>query len=175
MTKIIHPIRATIAHTDDAVGLEYQLSDYISEYDTCQDAPPIYLPVAGESRHDNCQASADGQARIAAGSTFLLNFERPRGDRLAIFLRSIRYKVYVPEEHGRTVHDIGDDELRLAGLVIFDVNNTSFQVLAELRRIWNERNDGRPFIIAWLKTPCNAEVQLKVEELADRVVEYAAE
>jgi hypothetical protein len=123
---------------------------------------------------DTCQARLNGHGQYL-GAICLLNFKSSRGERLAIFLRSVGYKVYVPVEHGGTAHDLADDELRLAGLVMFDVNSTSAHVLAELRRVYRVRKDGKPFVIAWLTTPCDVEFQLKVEDLADRVVEYAPE
>jgi len=60
-------------------------------------------------------------------------------------------------------------------LVIFEVNSTSFQLLSGLRRIWSTRKDGKPFVIVWLTARCDAEFQLKVEELADRVVQHVTE
>lgn len=122
-----------------------------------------------------CPVSDNRQGLTYAGATFLLNVDSSRREHLAIHLRSIGYKVYIPEEHGKATHGVTNGELRAAGLVIFEVSSTSFCLLSELRRIWNIRKGGKPFVIVWLTTRCDAEFELKVEELADRVVAHVSE
>lgn len=130
-------------------------------------------PAEAYTLDEACQASVNGRGQIFTGAIFLLNCKSPLRERLAGALRSSGNKVYVPEEHGMTVYDVTEDELQLANLVMFDVHSTSVQILSDLGKVSNMRRNGGPFLIALLTTRCDAEFQLKVEELVDRAVDHA--
>lgn len=120
-----------------------------------------------------CQELAAKQELPTVRAIFLLNFDPPYRDSHTITLRACRYKVFVPEEHGRSVADLTDNELRQADYVLFDLTRLGYNdVFLQLRRICRlRRTDGMPVFVTCLSRKYRGpEFQRIVEKLGARLV-----
>jgi hypothetical protein len=140
------------------------------------DEIPVSVRVAGLANESICysplQASANGQGSPCSRAIFLLNWKDPYRERFAAYLRSLRFKVFVPEEYGITAHDLREDELREADLVIFSFGRPTDQEWSEFLRVCRTRKDEMPLrVIAWVRGYWDAEFHRDLEKLADRVVD----
>lgn len=107
---------------------------------------------------------------------FLLNFESPYRESLAIVLRNLRHKVFVPEEYGKSVHELTDSELQQAEFVLFDVTRLNHDaVWLPLRRICHlQKPDGMPVMVSCSSRIYRGpEFQLLVEKIGARLAYYA--
>jgi hypothetical protein len=118
------------------------------------------------------QGSVIGQCSPRSGAIYLLNWKDPYRERFASYLRSLRLKVFVPEEYGSTAHDLGDDELREADLVIFAFGRPTDAEWSLFLRVCRTRKEEMPLrVIAWVRGYWDAEFHRDLERLADRVVD----
>jgi hypothetical protein len=130
-------------------------------------ARPAYISTL----HPSSQGDAARQDSPRSGAIFLLDCKSPYRERFADHLRSLRFKVFVPEEHGKTVLDLSDDELQEADLVIFAFARPTHDAWTQFRRVCDARRHDTPLrVIAWLHGYWDAVFHLMLEKLADRVV-----
>jgi hypothetical protein len=133
-------------------------------------------PSPYRKRQSTCQEDATRPSErepSTARAIFLLNFDPPYREGHAVTLRRCRYKVFVPEEYGRSVADLTDDELRQADYVLFDLTHLNYDdVFLQLRRICRlRRPDGMPVFVTCLSRKYRGpEFQRIVEKLGARLV-----
>jgi len=122
----------------------------------------IGLVDIGDTRQDS-----------SSGAILLLNFvDVVCRHRLALTLRECRYKVFAPEDNGRSLSEIRDEECEAADFVIFDLSNINHDIWLQLRRICRLRKrDGRPvLVVCWSRVYRGSEFQLLVEGLGARLL-----
>jgi hypothetical protein len=119
-----------------------------------------------------CQESALTPGSSASEAIFLLNFDSPRREGYAFTLRGRRLKVFIPEETGRSLADLKDDELRQADYVLFDLTRLNHDdVFLGLRRLCRlRRSEGIPVQVTCLSKYRGAAFHLIVERLGARLV-----
>lgn len=137
----------------------------------------IAKPSLYRKREATCQTSPTRSPEPPLRrAIFLLNFESPYREKLAIVLRSLRHRVFVPEEHGRSVHELTDAEFERAEFVLFDLTRLNHdQVWLPLRRICRLRQpDGMPLMVSCSSRIYRGpEFQLLVEKIGPRLAYYA--
>jgi hypothetical protein len=106
----------------------------------------------------------------------MLNFESPYRENLTIALRNLRYKVFVPEEHGIPLQALKDAELLQADFILFDLTRLNHNtVWLPLRRICRLRTpDGMPLMVhCFSRIDRGPDFHLMVEKLGARMAYYA--
>ena len=81
-------------------------------------------------------------------------------------LRACRLKVLIPEEHGKSLAAIKDEDLRYVDHIICDLTRMNHDIWSELRRIcrWRKR-DGMPILAGcWLREYRGPEFEILVEK-----------
>ncbi len=145
------------------------------------DGKPASVRFTRPFPYKNLQASRQGSlARpprpLVSSAIHLLNFESPHRESLAIVLRGLRHKVFVPEEHGISLHELKDEDLRQADLILFDLTRLNHDtVWLPLRRICRLRKpDGMPLMVScFSRIYRGPDFHLLVEKLGARLTYYA--
>ena len=134
------------------------------------DGKPASIHFAQPCLHNTaqsvCQSCATTLQRSAPGGFLLLHSELPRRDHFVLPLRALRLNVIVPEEIGKSLSEVTDDEIRNIDFIFCDlthpIDDNGFR---QLRRIFHvRRRDGIPVLGAcWLRDDCDVEFQRSVE------------
>jgi hypothetical protein len=114
--------------------------------------------------------------RASSSFIFLLNFDSPYGERLALVLRHLRYSIFIPEECGMSIRDLKDKEIHQADFILFDLTSLHHdEVWVPLRRICRLRKeDGMPLMVhCFSRIDRGPEFHLMVEKLGARMAYYA--
>jgi hypothetical protein len=136
----------------------------------------VAKPSSYRKREQTCQVSTAGSTHAPLGAIFLLNFESPYRENLAITLRNLRLKVFVPEEYGKSLQKMTDAEFRQADLILFDLTRLNHdQVWLPLRRICRLRNPHpMPLMVhCFSRIDRGSDFRLMVEKLGARMDYYA--
>ena len=132
-------------------------------------------PDQPSGNKDSPRSESIGASVCVSGSILLLNFDPPHKEGLAHLLRLLGFKIFVPEEHGISLLELRDEDLRQADLILFDLTRlTHDDVWLPLRRICRLRKpSGTP-----LSVTCSSRIyrgpdfHLLVEKLGARLVYY---
>jgi hypothetical protein len=109
-------------------------------------------------------------------SIFLLNFDSPYRERLALILRRFRYEAFIPEEHGIALRDLTDREFLQADFILFDLTRVNHDtVWLPLRRICRLRKeDSLPLMVhCFSRIYRGSSFHHMVEKLGARMAYYA--
>ena len=124
-----------------------------------------------------CQIPARSLGPALSSAIFLLNFKSPYRESLAIVLRNLGHKLFVPEEYGKSVHQLKDEEFQQAEFILFDLTRLNHdRVWLPLRRIcYLRKSDGMPvFVHCFSSIDHGSDFHLMVEKLGARMDYYAA-
>jgi hypothetical protein len=109
-------------------------------------------------------------------SIFVLNFDAPYRQHLALSLRQLRYSLFIPEEHGTSLYELSDQIFQQADFILVDLTNLNHdRVWVPLRRIGKlRRSDGIPLMVhCFSRVYRGPEFHLLVERLGARLAYYA--
>ena len=129
-----------------------------------------------QSDSDNDKTHASSDWNPPSGGFLLLNFELPYRNDLALSLRLQHHKVIVPEEHGVSLMDLQDEDIRRADFILFDLTRIDHDtVWLPLRRICRLRKpDGMPlFVHCFSRIHRGEDFHRMVEGLGPRMDYYA--
>ncbi len=118
------------------------------------------------------QGTSDGQSASCAGAIFLLNFQSPYRESLAVVLRTRHFNVFIPEERNKSLSGLGELELQQADLAIFDLTRINRNIWTQLRRICRVRKpDGMSvMVLCWSRRYHDPVFHLMVEKLGARFI-----
>jgi hypothetical protein len=145
--------------------------------DTTPASVRLTRPFPYRKRQATCQGSiAEPPRPVVSEPILLLNFESPHRENIAIVLRGLGLRVFIPEAHGISLQELKDDEIRYAALILFDLTRLNHDnIWLPLRRICRLRKtDEMPLMVSCCSRIYRGpDFYLLVEKLGARMTYYA--